>query len=139
MLAGQSAMYLARAAFDQARRAALAANGLRNRVAATLPQLRNVPHGNIDELPANPPCWVGEALRAEHPAEYVSHPALNSEQRAALLELPQKCREHLLLVCPFLEQCWHSLQGFSDLFVTVHYCLQTYRDAVPPPATSAGL
>ena len=138
VVAGQRAMYLARAAFDQARRAALAANGLRNRVLGTLPQLRNVPHGNIEDLPADPPYWVGEALRAEHPAEYVFHTVLSSEQRAALLELPQTCREHLLLVCPFLEQCWRSPQGFTDLFVTAHYCLQTYRDAVPPRATSAG-
>jgi hypothetical protein len=66
-------MYLARAAFDQTRRAALAANGLRNRVVATLPQLRNVARENIEELPADPPYWVGEALRAERPAEYVFH------------------------------------------------------------------
>ena len=73
VVAGQRAMYLARAAFDQARRAALAANGLRNRVVATLPQLRNVARENIEELPANPPYWVGEALRGERPAEYVFH------------------------------------------------------------------
>jgi hypothetical protein len=131
-------MYLARPAFDQARRAALAANGLRNKVVATLPQLRNVPHENIEDLPANPPYWVGEALRAERPAEYVFHTVLNGEQQAAFLELPQTCREHLLLVCPFLEQCWHSSQGFTDLFVTVQYCLQTYRDAVPPRVTPGG-
>jgi hypothetical protein len=54
VVAGQRAMYLARAAFDQARRAALAANGLRNRVVATLPQLRNVARENIEELACKP-------------------------------------------------------------------------------------